>query len=361
MCPAAAKNMEERLKGHVIGQEEAVKAVYRAVRRAQSGVRDPNRPAASFFFTGPTGVGKTELACALAIEYYGSKDSLIRLDMSEYMESHSVSKLFGSPPGYHDHDEGGQLTEAIREQPSCIILFDEIEKAHCNVWNTLLQILDYGFMTDGTGEKFDFRKTIIILTSNVGQSAVIQGIYNGDPPAMTKLKVRQQLHMVFRPEFLNRMDEILIFKTLAVEELDKIVDILLSKLVHRVKLTKGIEVKVTDALKKQIVKEGYEPGFGARPLKRAITRLVEDPLADAILDGRVVAGGSVTLKTSALPQLSGSKNYPTGKVNPISSVNGVMFPIQFGTAPYLNPSAMSIKLKCSEQTRTRRMIRPKLE
>ncbi|CAL1384667.1 unnamed protein product [Linum trigynum] len=291
---AAAQNIEKRLRAHIIGQEEAVKAVTRAVRRASAGVSDPDRPVASFLFTGPTGCGKTELANALAIEFFGSKRSLIRLDMSEYMERHNVAKLFGSPPGYLGSQQGGQLTEAIKKEPNSVVLFDEIEKAHSDVWNALLQILDYGTMTDGRGQKFDFGGAIVVLTSNVGQGAVIQGIPNDDDAA-ARAQVMKELKGTFKPEFLNRLDEIVMFRPLAPEDLNKIIEIMLKKLGDRVKSGKGIRLQVAEGLKAKIAKEGYDPSYGARPLKRAIIRLVEDPLAEAILDGRVKNGGGITL------------------------------------------------------------------
>ncbi|CAI0436304.1 unnamed protein product [Linum tenue] len=291
---AAAQNIEKRLRAHIIGQEEAVKAVARAVRRASAGVSDPSRPVASFLFTGPTGCGKTELANALAIEFFGSKQSLIRLDMSEYMERHNVAKLFGSPTGYIGSQQGGQLTEAIKKEPNSVVLFDEIEKAHSDVWNALLQILDYGTMTDGRGQKFDFGGAIVVLTSNVGQGAVIQGIPNDDEAA-ARAQVMKELKGTFKPELLNRLDEIVIFRPLAPEDLNKIIEIMLKKLADRMKSGKGIRLQVAEGLKAKIAKEGYDPSYGARPLKRAIIRLVEDPLAEAILDGRVKNGGAITL------------------------------------------------------------------
>ncbi|CAN0901472.1 Chaperone protein ClpC1, chloroplastic, partial [Linum grandiflorum] len=266
----STQNMEERLKTHIIGQEDAVKAVNWAVLRSQSGLANPNRPVASFFFTGPTGVGKTELASALAIELYGSEESLIRLEIC-------------------DLSKGAQLRREISRKPCSVVLFDHIEKAKEHVWDMLLQILDCGFVTDGCGKKFDFRKAVIIVTSNVGQGAMVEGIPDCDEAAR-ELQVRKELNKVFKSNFLNKIDDILIFKTLTVEDLEKVAEIMVRKLAEWVKLTKGIEVEVSDELKKKIAMEAYDPESGARPLERVIMRLVEDPLANAIMTGLVEDG-----------------------------------------------------------------------
>ncbi|KAJ0051757.1 hypothetical protein Pint_02552 [Pistacia integerrima] len=255
--------MEKTLQKHIIGQAEAVEAISRAIRRARVGIRDPSRPISSFLFTGPIGVGKTELAKALAVEYFGSKDAMIRIDMSEYMERHTVSKFFGSPPGYVDSENGGQLTEAVRHRPHSLTLFDEIEKAHCDVLNIMLQVLDGGRLTDNKGQTVDFKNTIIIMTSNIG-------------------------------EFLNRIDEVIVFRPLSNSQLKEIVEIMLKQVYERLK-EKNIKVEVTERFKEEIVKEGYNPSYGARPLRRAIGRLLEDNLAERILNGSIKQGDLVTM------------------------------------------------------------------
>ncbi|XP_031255636.1 chaperone protein ClpC2, chloroplastic-like [Pistacia vera] len=288
--------MERTLQKHIIGQAEAVAAVSRAIRRARVGIRDPSRPISSFLFTGPTGVGKTELAKALAIEYFGSKDAMIRIDMSEYMERHTVSKFFGSPPGYVGSENGGQLTEAVRHRPHSLILFDEIEKAHCDVLNIMLQVLDCGRLTDNKGQTVDFKNTIIIMTSNIGGNFIFKKSHLGFDHV--EMKVAEELKKNFRPEFLNRIDEVIVFRPLSNSQLKEIVEIMLKQVYERLK-EKNIKVEVTERFKEEILKEGYNPSYGARPLRRAIGRLLEDNLAERILNGSIKQGDSVTVNVDS--------------------------------------------------------------
>jgi len=272
--------MEERLSQRVVGQEEAIRAVANAVRRGRAGLSDPNRPIGSFLFLGPTGVGKTELARALAEFMFDDERAMIRIDMSEYMEKHTVARLIGAPPGYVGYDEGGQLTEAVRRRPYSVLLFDEVEKAHADVFNVLLQLLDDGRLTDGHGRTVDFRNTVVIMTSNLGSHIFREY----DRPEKVRPLVMQELRNTLRPEFLNRIDEIVIFTPLDRAQLARIVDIQLGHLRRRL-AERRIELEVTDAAKELLGREGYDPTFGARPLKRTIQRLVQDPLALRILEG----------------------------------------------------------------------------
>ena len=280
-------NMEDRLGLRVIGQEKGTIAVANAVRRARSGLQDPNRPIGSFIFLGPTGVGKTELARALAEFLFDDEQYMVRVDMSEYMEKHSVARLIGAPPGYVGYDEGGYLTEAVRRHPYSVVLFDEIEKAHPDVFNVLLQILDDGRMTDGKGRTVDFKNTVLIMTSNVG-TQWIQELGDTNSPEMEK-RVMDALRSTFKPEFLNRIDEIVIFNSLGLEEIKKIVEIQMGLLAKRLEASK-ITLKLTDKAKEFIANSGFDPVYGARPLKRTIQHLVQDPLAMKILDGSVKEG-----------------------------------------------------------------------
>jgi ATP-dependent Clp protease ATP-binding subunit ClpB len=281
--------MEERLSKRVIGQKLAIKAVSNAVRRARSGLQDPNRPIGSFIFLGPTGVGKTELSKALAEFLFDDDSAMIRIDMSEYMEKHSVARLIGAPPGYVGFEEGGQLTESVRRKPYSVILFDEIEKAHHDVFNVLLQVLDDGRITDGQGRTVDFKNTVIIMTSNIGS----QFILDVDNPEQREARVMEALRAHFRPEFLNRVDETIIFDRLNEEDITHIVEIQLQRLEKRLEDQK-LKLVVTDAAKKHLGREGYDPVYGARPLKRAIQRDLLDPLALSILDGEFHDGDTVT-------------------------------------------------------------------
>jgi len=284
--------MEDRLERRVIGQKKAIIAVANAVRRARSGLQDPNRPIGSFIFMGPTGVGKTELGRALAEFLFDDEKYMIRLDMSEYMEKHSVARLIGAPPGYVGYEEGGQLTEAVRRHPYSVVLFDEIEKAHPDVFNALLQILDDGRMTDGKGRTVDFKNTVIIMTSNVGS----QWIYElaGKDDKEMESRVMEALRSTFRPEFLNRVDEIVIFNSLGTEEIKKIVDIQVAYLSKRLEGNK-ITLTLTDRAREFLAKTGFDPVYGARPLKRTIQHMIQDPLAVKILDGSIKDGDRVTV------------------------------------------------------------------
>lgn len=293
-------HLEEVLHKRVIGQNEAVASVARAVRRARAGLKNPKRPIGSFVFLGPTGVGKTELARALAEAMFASEDSVIRLDMSEYMEKHAVARMIGSPPGYVGYDEGGQLTEKVRRKPYSVILLDEIEKAHSDVYNILLQVLEDGRMTDGQGRTVDFRNTIIIMTSNVGAENLGKNKTLGfqraadeaEDYARMKEKVMEQMKHTFRPEFLNRIDELIVFQSLSGEELKQIIDLLLQDLSQRIKENR-YNLEISDKARELIMKEGYEPAYGARPLKRAIQKLVEDTISEEILKKTVLPGDTI--------------------------------------------------------------------
>jgi len=293
-------NMEETLHQRLIGQDEAVKAVSRAIRRARVGLKNPNRPIASFIFSGPTGVGKTELTKSLASYFFGSEEAMIRLDMSEFMERHTVSKLIGSPPGYVGFNEGGQLTEAVRRRPYTVVLFDEVEKAHPDVFNLLLQLLEDGRLTDSKGRTVDFKNTLLIMTSNIGSKVIEKGggglgfEFSGDSVEDSqynriKSLVNEELKQYFRPEFLNRLDEIIVFRQLSKNEVKEIAEIMLKEVFSRLN-EKGIKLDVTDAFKERLVEEGYNPAYGARPLRRAVMRLLEDSLAEEVLSGRIKDG-----------------------------------------------------------------------
>jgi ATP-dependent Clp protease ATP-binding subunit ClpC len=295
--------MEGSLHERVVGQDEAVSAVSRAIRRTRAGLKHPNRPAGSFIFLGPSGVGKTELAKALSAFLFGSEDSLISLDMSEYMEKHTVSRLVGSPPGYVGFDEGGQLTEQVRRKPYSVILFDEIEKAHPDVFNVLLQILEEGRLTDAQGRKVDFKNSIIIMTSNVGARDITKGKAqlgfsmekSGQMAHDTiKERVTGELKKLFRPEFLNRVDEVIVFHELTPDEIGSIVDLMISDLRDQL-LARGVGVTLSPEARDLLAKEGFDPAFGARPLRRAIQRLVEDPLSEEMLAGQWSSGDVVEL------------------------------------------------------------------
>ncbi|PSP18615.1 MAG: ATP-dependent Clp protease ATP-binding subunit ClpC [Cyanobacteria bacterium QS_8_64_29] len=292
-------NMEDTLHDRLIGQEEAVKAVSRAIRRARVGLKNPNRPIASFVFSGPTGVGKTELTKALAAYFFGSEEAMVRLDMSEFMERHTVSKLIGSPPGYVGYSEGGQLTEAVRRRPYTVVLFDEIEKAHPDVFNTLLQILEDGRLTDAKGRVVDFKNTMLIMTSNVGSQVIEKGggglgfELNEDQAESQYQRIRtlvnEELKQYFRPEFLNRLDEIIVFRQLTRDEVKSIAEILLREIFSRL-TEQNISLEVSERFRDRLVEEGYSPSYGARPLRRAIMRLLEDVLAEEMLSGRLSEG-----------------------------------------------------------------------
>jgi ATP-dependent Clp protease ATP-binding subunit ClpC len=285
-------NMEDRLQERIIGQHEAIHAISDAIRRARSGLKDPRRPIGSFIFIGPSGVGKTELAKALAEFMFDDPDALVRIDMSEYHEQHTVSRLFGAPPGYVGYEEGGQLTEVVRRRPYRVVLFDEIEKAHPDVWNALLQILDDGRLTDGQGRTVDFRNTVLIMTSNLGTEYVQKGGSFGfagtaatSEERSVEDKIKKALRSTFRPEFLNRIDEIITFSPLSDEDMFKIVDLQMKEVQERL-AEHGLVVELTEAGRKWLAKEGYDAAFGARPLRRAIQKFVESPLSVRLLSGQ---------------------------------------------------------------------------
>ena len=295
-------HLEDILHRRVIGQEEAVKAVSKAVRRARAGLKDPNRPIGSFIFLGPTGVGKTELCKALGEALFGDEDSLIRIDMSEYMEKHSVSRMIGSPPGYVGYEEGGQLTEKVRRKPYAVILFDEVEKAHPDVFNVLLQILEDGRLTDGQGRVVDFKNTVVVMTSNAGAHTIKKqrsmgfGSSAGDEKSYEAMRenIMDEVKRIFRPEFLNRVDEIIVFHALEQEEIDRIAALMLSGVQKRLR-ERDIDLEVDDSALKLLSAAGYDLQYGARPLRRAIQRMVEDALSEEILDGKVKLGDRVSM------------------------------------------------------------------
>jgi ATP-dependent Clp protease ATP-binding subunit ClpC len=292
--------MENVLHERIVGQDEAVTAVSKAIRRARAGLKDPKRPGGSFIFLGPSGVGKTELAKALAEFLFGTEESLISLDMSEYMEKHTVSRLIGSPPGYVGFDEGGQLTELVRRKPYSVILFDEVEKAHPDVFNVLLQILEEGRLTDAQGRRVDFKNSIVIMTSNIGARDIVKNQSLGFTPNAAsglsyedvKRRVTGELKTVFRPEFLNRVDEVIVFHDLASHEIEQIVDLMVSKTRDQL-MVHGMGITLTPESRTLLAAQGFDPALGARPLRRSIQRLIEDPLSEQILAGNWQVGDMI--------------------------------------------------------------------
>jgi ATP-dependent Clp protease ATP-binding subunit ClpB len=288
-------NMEERLHARVIGQDEAITAVSNAIRRARAGLQDPNRPLGSFIFLGPTGVGKTELARALAEFLFDDEQAMVRIDMSEYQEKHTVSRLMGAPPGYVGYEEAGQLTEAVRRRPYAVVLFDEIEKAHAEVLNVLLQLLDDGRLTDGKGRTVDFRNTVVIMTSNLGSHLLAdRALRDGTLTEGARRDVLDALRAHFRPEFINRIDEIIVFHPLGREHLSRIIAIQMSRLMKRLEERK-IHIALTEAARDALMAEGYDPAYGARPLKRTLQRRVLDPLALRVLQGEFREGDHIVI------------------------------------------------------------------
>jgi ATP-dependent Clp protease ATP-binding subunit ClpB len=287
--------MEDQLRERVVGQDEALRAVSAAVRRARAGLQDPSRPIGSFIFLGPTGVGKTETARALAEFLFDDERAMVRIDMSEYMEKHSVSRLIGAPPGYVGYEEGGALTEAVRRRPYCVLLFDEIEKAHPDVFGALLQILDDGRLTDGQGRTVDFRNAVLIMTSNLGSQHIIELSENDE--SEIERRVDEALRAHFKPEFLNRVDETIVFHPLRRSEFHRIVDIQLER-VQSLLRERRIELEVADDARELLAERGYDPNYGARPLKRTIQRMLQDPLSIRILRGDFPEGSKITVKAS---------------------------------------------------------------
>jgi ATP-dependent Clp protease ATP-binding subunit ClpC len=291
--------MEQELGKHVIGQDKAIRAISQAIRRTRAGLKDPNRPIGSFVFLGPTGVGKTELARQLATFLFENEEALIRIDMSEYMEKFNVSRLVGAPPGYVGYDEGGQLTEKVRRRPYAVVLLDEIEKAHPDVFNILLQIMDDGQLTDSFGRKVNFKNTILIMTSNIGTRDVRKGgglgFQKQDRETVyeqMEKRIKEEMKRVFNPEFVNRIDEAIVFNTLGKPEIEKIIDLLMQEVTARL-AERNITLTLTPPAKELIMEEGYDPAFGARPLRRTIQRLIEDPLAEELIRKALEADGEV--------------------------------------------------------------------
>ena len=288
--------LEEHISTQVIGQDKAIAAVASAIRRSRAGLSDTNRPIGSFLFLGPTGVGKTEVARSLCRELFDDEHAMIRIDMSEYMERHAVARLIGSPPGYVGYDQGGQLTEAVRRRPYSVVLFDEIEKAHADVFNVLLQVLDDGRLTDGQGRTVDFSNTVIIMTSNVGSQAIMD--FSGDDLSALDNQMLDVLRQHFRPEFLNRIDDIVIFDRIRPEAMRAIVDVHLTKVARQVKDSRDITLKFDESVRDMLARDGYDPAFGARPLKRLVQKRVLDPLALELIDGRIHDGMTVTVSVA---------------------------------------------------------------
>jgi len=293
--------LESILHERVIGQDEAVTSIAKAIRRGRVGLKDPKRPIGSFLFLGPTGVGKTELSKTLADAMFGSENALIRVDMSEYMEKHTVSKLIGSPPGYVGYDEGGHLSEKVRKNPYSVVLFDEIEKAHPDVFNVLLQVLDDGHITDSTGREVDFKNTVIIMTSNAGAENIVSPKTLGFSASLDekqtyevmKSKVMEEVKRLFKPEFINRIDEIIVFHILNKEQIGEVVNILMANINKRTMEQMKLSIELDELAKKYIVDKGYDSKYGARPLKRAIQTLIEDQLAEEILENKIKTGNKV--------------------------------------------------------------------
>jgi len=306
--------MEDELHQRVIGQKDAVTAVANAVRRARAGLNDENRPLGSFLFLGPTGVGKTELTKAVAEFLFDDDHAMVRVDMSEFMEKHSVARLIGAPPGYVGYDEGGVLTEAVRRRPYQVVLFDEVEKAHPDVFNVLLQVLDDGMLTDGQGRTVDFKQTLIILTSNLGAQALSQ-LPDGADSTQARADVMNAVRGHFRPEFLNRLDETIIFDRLAREDMDGIVDIQMNRLLKRLAGRK-IALDLNEAARTWLADEGYDPVFGARPLKRVIQRALQNPLAELLLAGEITEGDTVPVTASSEGLMLGDRLSAHGKPRP---------------------------------------------
>ncbi len=288
--------MEKQMERQVVGQDEAISAIANAIRRSRSGLSDPNLPLGSFLMLGPTGVGKTELAKALAVFLFDKKDAILRLDMSEYMEKHSVSKLIGAPPGYVGYEEGGSLTEAVRRRPYQIILFDEIEKAHPDIFNILLQVLDEGKLTDSQGRSVDFRNTLILLTSNLGAEYLLK-LKESEPVEKVKEQVMTEVRSAFRPEFLNRLEAILLFQRLSKQSMRRIVDIQIKELQARLS-ERSIIIEISDAAKAWLSEKGYDPSYGARPLRRQIQIHVQNPLAEDLIAGTYTDGDEIFVDIS---------------------------------------------------------------
>uniref|UniRef100_UPI003513F3A8 AAA family ATPase n=1 Tax=Salipiger bermudensis TaxID=344736 RepID=UPI003513F3A8 len=310
--------MEDGLPKRVIGQNAAVRAVANAVRRARAGLNDEGRPLGSFLFLGPTGVGKTELTKAVAEFLFDDDSAMVRIDMSEFMEKHSVARLIGAPPGYVGYDEGGVLTEAVRRRPYQVVLFDEVEKAHPDVFNVLLQVLDDGVLTDGQGRTVDFKQTLIVLTSNLGSQALSQ-LPEGADSAQAKRDVMDAVRAHFRPEFLNRLDETIIFDRLKREDMDGIVDIQMARLLKRL-ANRKITLQLDEGAKKWMAEEGYDPVFGARPLKRVIQRALQDPLAELILGGEIHEGDLVPVTAGSDGLLIGERVGASNRPRPDDAV-----------------------------------------